>query len=88
MSGLDVAVLEDYRGISKYEVDGAGYVTVAVELAVGMGIEGVLEGVKGASIEYRLIRPGPEGYCLVLSGPSYVFEAHVFCNEPSSCRSW
>jgi len=41
-----LATLEHNSCIAKYEVYGACNVTVTVELAVGMGIEGILEAIK------------------------------------------
>lgn len=52
LPGLDVAVLENDGGVSEDEVDGAGDVAVAIELAVGVGVESVLETVDQALVEH------------------------------------
>lgn len=53
VSGIDVAVLKDHRGVSEDEVDGAIYVALAVELPLRVGIKGVLESLDAAHVEHR-----------------------------------
>lgn len=55
LAGEDVAALVDNSSIAEDEVDGAGDITFTVELAVGMGVEGVLEGIEGAAVEDRAV---------------------------------
>lgn len=47
---MDVAVLEDHSSIAEDEVYGACDIALTVELAVGVGIESVLEGVERAPV--------------------------------------
>lgn len=51
----DLAILQDCRTIAEDEVDGAGYGAFTVELAEGMGVEGVLIAFHAAAIEGGLI---------------------------------
>lgn len=51
LARLDAAVLEYRGGVAEDEVDGARDGAVAVELAVGVGVEGVLVGVEAAAVE-------------------------------------
>ena len=51
----DVAILDDHRGIAEYEVYGSIYVTVAVELAEGMGVEGILVASNGTAVKHCLV---------------------------------
>lgn len=88
LPGLDVAVLENDGRISENEVDGAGDVAVAIELAVGVGIESVLETVYQAPVEYGHIGARTEGYGLVLRCSGCVFERNVSCYEASAYCSW
>lgn len=53
--GQDIAVLEDDRGVAEDEVHRPVDRALAVELAVGVCVECVLECVHGAPVEERLI---------------------------------
>lgn len=81
---LYVAVLEHNTGVAEDEVDGARDVAVAVELAVGVRVQGVLKGVERAPVVDRLVGPGTEGYGLVLCSPGCVLERYVPSDESSS----
>lgn len=73
----DVAILEDDGRVPEDEVDGARDVALTVELAVGVGVEGVLVCVEGAPVEDRLVGTRAEGHGLVLGRPGRVLEPHV-----------
>ena len=49
------AVLEDGGGGAENEIDGAGDGAIAVELAVALGIEGILVSIKVAVVEDGVI---------------------------------
>lgn len=58
----EVAALEDGRGVSEDEVDGAVDAALSVELPEGEGVEGVLVAGDGAPVEDRVTAwpcPGP-----------------------------
>lgn len=80
--GDDLAVLEDHGAVAEDEVDGARDVALAVELALGVGVEGVLVAVDGAAVEDREVRVRTEGHGLVLLGAGGVLEGYVPCDEP------
>ena len=62
---LNVTALEHNRCIAEDEVYGACDVAFTVELAVGVGVESVLVGVKRAPVEDGLVGAGPEHHRLV-----------------------
>ncbi|KAF7824807.1 putative pectinesterase/pectinesterase inhibitor 24 [Senna tora] len=86
-SGIDVAALEDYSCIAKYEVYCAIDVTFSVELPQGMGIEGVLVPLEAAPVEGREVRVVPHGHRLVLLRAGRVPECDIHCYEPFSRNS-
>ena len=55
LPGEYVAVLEDAGGVPEYEIDRSDDVAFAVELAVRMCVESVLEGGEPTSVEDRLV---------------------------------
>ena len=81
-AGVEVAVLEDGGGVAEDEVDGAVDVAVAVELAEGVGVEGVLIPHKAAFIECRQVRTRPHRHRLVLAGPRRVLKRYSLRYEP------
>ena len=82
LSGHDLAVLEHHGPVSEDEVHGACDVALAVELALGVGVEGVLVAVDGAAVEDREVGVRTEGHGLVLLGAGRVLEGYVPCDEP------
>lgn len=66
LSDDELAVLEDSEGVAEDEVDGAGDGAVAVELALGLDVESVLEAVHCAVVEHCLVCCYSECHCLVL----------------------
>ena len=81
---VDVAVLEKRHCVAEDEVDGAVDVTVAVELALGVDVEGVLIALEAALEEDGEVGARPEGHGLVFVGPGRVLECHAPRNEPFS----
>lgn len=55
LTGKDLTVLEDDGTVAEDEVDGAGDSALPVELAEGVGVEGVLVAVDAAAVEGREI---------------------------------
>lgn len=76
-----MAVLEDGRAIAEYEVDGARNGAVAVELAVDVGVQGVLVPVYLAVVDYRSVRGHTEGHSLVVLRTRGVFDPEVLCHK-------
>lgn len=85
---LDVAVLEDHSSIAKYEVYGTCNVAFFVELAIGVGVKGVLESIKWTLVEHGLVRAWTECHCLMLCCSCCVNEAYAFCNKAFSRNSY
>lgn len=81
LSHDELAILEDSEGIAEDEVDGSADGAVAVELALGLDVEGVLEGVHLAVEEHRLVCCYSECHRLVLVRPRRVLEPYVLCHE-------
>nr|GMD18027.1 hypothetical protein ACMD2_20547 [Ipomoea batatas] len=79
-----LAGLEDDRGVPEDEVDGARDGAGAVELAVGVGVEGVLVGVDVAVVDHGHVACNPKGHGLVLGWPGSVLDCKVPANEPFS----
>lgn len=77
----DQAVLYDGRGVPEDEVDGAGDEAVPVELAVGLDVEGVLEGVHAAVEEGGHVGLDAERHRLVALRAGGVAEAHGLADE-------
>lgn len=73
----EAAVLEDCGGVAEDEVDGAGDVAVAVELALGVGVKGVLVAVHGAPVEDHLVGVHSQRHRLVLVRSGGVLEADI-----------
>lgn len=80
----DEAVLDEGGAGAKDEVNGAGDDAVAVEVAVGLGVEGVLVTVHAAVVEGGPVGLDAEGHGLVALWPGCVLEAHSLCYEPIS----
>ena len=80
-SGVDVAVLEDYGGVSEYEVDGSRYIGFSVELTLGEGVQGVLVTDNGASKDDGSVRSYSEGDRLVLLRAGVVNKCNIPANE-------
>ena len=87
LSWLNVAALEHNRCIAEDEVYGACDVAFAVELAVGVGVESVLIGVKRAPVEDGLVGAGPECHRLVFFWTCSVCETYVLGYETLSLDS-
>lgn len=81
LQDADVAVLEHRSGVAEDEVLGAGDVTIAVELALRVDVEGVLVAFEAAPVEHRVVRAGPERHGLVVLRSGRVLERHVPSNE-------
>ena len=77
-------VLENGRGVSEDEVDGAGDDAGAVELPMGLRVERVLVALHAAVEEDGAVRLHPQGHGLVLYCASRVAEAHGDGDEPVS----
>lgn len=77
----DIAVLEDRGPIAEDKVDGAGDGALAVELAEGVGVEGVLVALHAAPVEGGLVRVDAEGDALVALRAGGVAECYVTCDE-------
>lgn len=73
----DLAVLEDGFGVAEDEVDGAGDGAVAVELAEGVDVEGVLVRVHLAVVEDGAVGLDEKGDGLVFRWAGGVLEPHV-----------
>lgn len=86
-AGVEVAVLEDDGGVAEDEVDGAVDVAVAVELAEGVDVEGVLVSDKAAVVEGGEVGAAAEGHGLVLAGPGVVLEGDASGYESVSYYS-
>ncbi|KAG6428526.1 hypothetical protein SASPL_112778 [Salvia splendens] len=84
LARLDAAVLEDRGGVAEDEVDGARDGAVAVELAVGVRVEGVLVGVEAAAVEDGAVGGGSDGRGLELFWAGGVLEAHVHRHEAAA----
>lgn len=84
---VDVAVLEDGSGVAEDKVDGAVDVGVPVELAVGMGVEGVLVALDGATVDDGPVRADPQSHPLVLGRAGGVLEGDVPRHESFSSSS-
>lgn len=56
---MDVTVLQDSRGISKDEINGAIDMTVAIELPLGVYKESVLVAPEAAPVEDREVGSDP-----------------------------
>ncbi|URE12916.1 hypothetical protein MUK42_23424 [Musa troglodytarum] len=76
------AVLEDGGGIPEDEIDGAGDDAAAVELPVGVGVEGVLVRLHPAVDEHGSVRHHPQRHRLVLRCAGRVAECHRHGHEP------
>lgn len=88
LSGEDVAVLEDDGGVAEYEVHCPVDVALAVELAVGVGVERVLKRVHLTAEEDGEVRRRHQRHRLMLSRAGGVSESHVPCNESFSKHSY
>lgn len=84
LAGVEVAVLEDYSGVTEDEVDGAVDVTLAVELAHGVCVDGVLVAHEAASVECGEVGVATEGDSLVLARPGIVLDRQVAGDESSA----
>lgn len=76
-----LAVLEHSHGVAEHEVDGAGDGAVAVELPLGLHVQGVLISVHLAVVEHCLVCGYPECNCLVLVGSCRVLESNAYRHE-------
>ena len=81
------AVLEHCSRVSKDEVNGATDGAVAVELAMGVDVEGVLVPIHLAVVEDGHVGTHAECHGLVLLGSCGVLEANVFGYEVVSNHS-
>lgn len=77
LAGEDQTVLEDDCAVAKDEVDSAGYLGFTVELAKGVGVEGVLVAVNAAAEEGREVGVRAECDCLMLGWTGRVLKGHV-----------
>lgn len=77
LSGRDLAVLEDGLPIAEDEVNGTGDPAFLVELAHGVGVQGVLVAVDGAPEYGRPVGVRTVGDGLVLSRAGRVLERDV-----------
>ncbi|CAL1390128.1 unnamed protein product [Linum trigynum] len=84
----EAAALEDGGGVAEDEVDGAGDVALAVELAEGEGVEGVLVPGDAAAVEDGAVGCGVECHRLFSAGARRVLEADVSCDESVACDCW
>ncbi|PKA61445.1 hypothetical protein AXF42_Ash014362 [Apostasia shenzhenica] len=73
----DEAVLEDGGGVAEDEVHGAGDDAAALELALGLGVEGVLKTLEAAVEEDGPVRLHAERHRLVLDGAGGVADAEL-----------
>ena len=78
---VDVARLEDDGGVAKDEVNGAVDVAFAVELAVGVGVEGVLVGLEAAPEEGGEVGAAAERNGLAFARPRRVSDRQVHGEE-------
>ncbi|CAA7398418.1 unnamed protein product [Spirodela intermedia] len=81
-SGVEVAGLENHGSVAEDEVHRAVDVALAVELAEGVGVEGILVPLKAAPVERRLVRPVTDRHRLMLGRPRRVPEGDVYGHEP------
>lgn len=76
-SRVDVAALQHGEPVPEDEVDGAVDVALAVELAEGVGVQGVLVALDAAPEEGRTVGVHSEGHRLVVLRPGCVTEGYV-----------
>lgn len=81
---VNVTVLKDGHGVPEYEVLGAVYVTVAVELALRKHVQGVLVPFEATSVEDGKVRGREECNGLVVFWSGCVFKGYVPSDEFAS----
>ena len=89
LSRHELGVLEDHRSVAEDVVDCASDVTVSVELAEAVSVEGVLECINLAPVNDRLIGSDAKCDCLLFLWPSSVLEPYILAYESirnSSCK--
>lgn len=77
-----IAALENGDCVSEDEIDGAVDVALPVELAVGVGEEGVLVSRNAATVEDGTIRSDVQSHGLSAFRTCVVVEPHVSSDEP------
>lgn len=90
LSGINGAVLQNNSGVSEYEIYGPVNLALAVELAIGVHVQGVLVPENLAPVYHRVVRPDPKSHRLVSTWAGPVHKRHVPSNEASpggSCQS-
>jgi len=76
VSGVKIAVLENYSGVSEYEVDGSVDVAFTVKLSLRVNIKGVLVALEAALVEDGEVGARDECHRLMVFGPGGVPECH------------
>lgn len=74
---MDVAVLQDSRGIVKDEIYGAVDMAFAIELPLGVYKKSVLVAAEAAAVEDGEVGPDPHSHSLVLCWACCVLKCHV-----------
>lgn len=83
----DHGVLDDGGGVAEDEVDSAADDAASVELAVGLGVEGVLVAFHPAVKEDGAVGLHPQCHCLALDCTGGVPEPNCLCYESlPNCR--
>jgi len=87
----EVAALEDGDGVAEDEVDRAVNVAFCVELAEGVGVEGVLVPCYAAPVEDGTVGGQVQGHRLLALWAGVVLESDVSCDEAIAgdrCEWW